>query len=1316
MIQIRIVKKNFIIAYFLCFLLLPLLVFLTTNITNFDFRSLAGSLTRLSDDVAKADLNTDKRISIADYAIWISYYTKYAHNKGDFNEIADLNKDNSISISDYAEWINAYKKFTNGEGIISVNVELSIKSSSITIGESTLATANVTIDNGNKEEIKEWTIEDSSIAYLSGNSHSTTQTITGTKKGITNITVTTSSGATASLPIEIKNIEREEPIIEPEPAKISIDFPNGTTVYKGEYIIIEVTLSGGTNDTISKWESSNPNVIDIPTTLSTTQKLLAKNAGTTEFTIYTINGAQKSTTLTVTEKPVEKKPAKISASYPNGTTTYVGEYITLEIMLLGGTNDSISGWESSNPDVIDIPTTLDNNQKLLGKKIGKTVFTIKTANGGESSTTLTVIEKQAPTPATISVNFPNGTTAYVGEYISLEVTLTGGTNDSISDWESSNPDVIDTPVTRAKNQKLLAKKVGTTEFTVHTTNGGKYTETLTVKERERSELAISVENSRINVGSYTTVHATLTGDGSDKIVSFEAKTTGTCTIDTQISQKTDRNLSAIVNGTCSGTITVTVKTEKGATAQAFITVIYSSNSNEITYRNYKMSIPKNWTYEEVELYVYSMHFTLPTGTELRARVISIENLEDIKINPQKIATFLASDKFGLYGTSQVTNQGTKKYTDGSEYYYFDMRTTSTTVKYLYIPTPDGILFEVAIISSSPDSEVDSVLQVFRTATVNKSIESSNFTRTIMMFMAGSDLETEYCVDSYTLNGLLPSEIDYSKTNILLYTASTDYWCNSIIKSTENAIYKLTDTGLQKLKTYNKSAIGSSDNLKTFINYVYDNYKADKYDLIMYNHGGGPFGLMSDSSTKDVMTAQEMADGLKKSNLIKDRKLDSITFHTCLNGNLELLSYIYPYTNYIIASEELTISYTGYSTLEFINYTDNLDTVEFGKKFVTAYKSMIDKAKSLGGFKYNSMDFTYAILDSSKIGTIVSDTEDFFTDVNNAYKTNQSTISQVRNSTYQYGIIDNTTLAGNYVSTVDLNNIVNGMKNISSTKASKLMNDIKSSVLYNLSTRGLSNGLSIYFPTSRTYFQENEQNYGYSSLYSQKFPQYYNFIKKYNGYSASYAFASIGTPEKDDSKDTISLTLSEDQINTLFNAEITFYKQLSDGSYQKILQSDNVKLLDNSLVASLKDIGVIKQKDDNNKYIFTKYISKDDLYVGYGSVSNKDKTTSKDIEYYLTNQRYPKLYGGYMLSSQNISVSPKIPVILSSWDSIITHTNTYNSSLKDTYKSTEHIIKINDIYLEKIDFKTLYPEDNFYYVFSIQDVNGNIVNTALEKFR
>lgn len=62
-------------------------------------------------------------------------------------------------------------------------------------------------------------------------------------------------------------------------------------------------------------------------------------------------------------------------------------------------------------------------------------------------------------------------------------------------------------------------------------------------------------------------------------------------------------------------------------------------------------------------------------------------------------------------------------------------------------------------------------------------------RTIMIYMAGSNLESDAKIATSDLDSIIPDEIDLNKTNILLYTGSTRVWHN-FASSDENAIYIL----------------------------------------------------------------------------------------------------------------------------------------------------------------------------------------------------------------------------------------------------------------------------------------------------------------------------------------------------------------------------------------------------------------------------------------------------------------------------------------------------------------------------------------------
>ena len=62
-------------------------------------------------------------------------------------------------------------------------------------------------------------------------------------------------------------------------------------------------------------------------------------------------------------------------------------------------------------------------------------------------------------------------------------------------------------------------------------------------------------------------------------------------------------------------------------------------------------------------------------------------------------------------------------------------------------------------------------------------------RTIMIYVVGSNLESQSGIVTADLNAIDPEEIDLSKTNVLLYTCGTEKWFN-FVQNDENGLYIL----------------------------------------------------------------------------------------------------------------------------------------------------------------------------------------------------------------------------------------------------------------------------------------------------------------------------------------------------------------------------------------------------------------------------------------------------------------------------------------------------------------------------------------------
>ena len=332
---------------------------------------------------------------------------------------------------------------------------------------------------------------------------------------------------------------------------------------------------------------------------------------------------------------------------------------------------------------------------------------------------------------------------------------------------------------------------------------------------------------------------------------------------------------------------------------------------------------------------------------------------------------------------------------------------------------------------------------------------SNKTRTIMIYVVGSNLETDAGIVTKDIASIDPQKIDLKKVNVLLYTGGTKKWHN-FISNEDNGIYILKSNGFEKLKSEQQYNLGDPDTLSNFLKYSYENYKANKYDLILYDHGGAIDGAIYDDISKDNLTLEDMETALKNSPFNGNKKLDAVLFRTCLNGTIELANLFYPYANYLIGSEEVSYGSNYTSVLNFINDLKGNDSgKEFGIKFVEAYEQQMSKM-----FSFDDLIYTYSVIDLSKIPKINELLGTYIQNVD--LSNNYNAISKIRANMYQYGVESPS------YDMVDLYDLANGMKSYSSN-ATALMNSIKDAVVYTYANNSYSHGLSVYFPYNGAYF-------------------------------------------------------------------------------------------------------------------------------------------------------------------------------------------------------------------------------------------------------
>jgi hypothetical protein len=131
-------------------------------------------------------------------------------------------------------------------------------------------------------------------------------------------------------------------------------------------------------------------------------------------------------------------------------------------------------------------------------------------------------------------------------------------------------------------------------------------------------------------------------------------------------------------------------------------------------------------------------------------------------------------------------------------------------------------------------------------------------------------------------------------------------------------------------------MGSSVTLGDFIEYAATNYPADRLVLDLWGHGGAWLGLCLDGT--DALTLPELRHGLMNATAAIGRTLDMVVIDSCYEGTVEIMSEIHPFTNLLLASENVMSSFGMHYDLIISGLLENTSQTpfEFGKEIVDSY--------------------------------------------------------------------------------------------------------------------------------------------------------------------------------------------------------------------------------------------------------------------------------------------------------------------------------------------------------------------------------------------
>lgn len=592
------------------------------------------------------------------------------------------------------------------------------------------------------------------------------------------------------------------------------------------------------------------------------------------------------------------------------------------------------------------------------------------------------------------------------------------------------------------------------------------------------------------------------------------------------------------------------------------------------------------------------------------------------------------------------------------------------------------------------------------------LESS--TKTIMLYMVGSDLESNFGAASSDLEEISSSLPNLDDINVVIYLGGSESYYNSYVREDENVILELTEEGLVPVEEIPAKNMGSSETLSYFINYVTDSYNTDEYSLILWDHGGGPLiGYGLDETTGDILTLKEIEESLNDTEFNEDNKLGFIGFDACLMGSFEVANLLDSYTNYLIASEE-TIPGNGwnYSFLTDLSKDDN--NVEIGKKVIDTYFDYYES-------RTNMYDLTLSLLDLSKIDDLNNSLNNFFEYLNSDLSVNTFAgyaKTRVKAKTF-----------GGYSSSAqyDLVDLSNMIELTGGNSADDVIADINELVIYNKANINNANGLTIYYPYSNKSLAVT-----YMSTYTSL-----GIINNYSSYIENFTNILVGKPIKtldiSDRSPVISetddydftFTLTEEELSNFSTAGYNVFRRTEDGYYEIIYFGTDVVLEGNNLKANLRDKGVkvVTNEEESDNLVLLLYGAEDGYRKYITPVMLTNLTDDLDFTDYKMESGYLQLIVyddgrieplGIVPMDDFTSVAPKSLTSLDDWKTIQFLKPSYNIFDENGNYTTEwegsgivtgwefHIADIKGF--EKYDFSE--SQEEYYCIFIINDSQGN----------
>ena len=302
--------------------------------------------------------------------------------------------------------------------------------------------------------------------------------------------------------------------------------------------------------------------------------------------------------------------------------------------------------------------------------------------------------------------------------------------------------------------------------------------------------------------------------------------------------------------------------------------------------------------------------------------------------------------------------------------------------------------------------------------------------------------------------------------IVIQPGGATHWSNQLINPNRTQRFVYENGEMKEVANLPLQNASDPDTLAGFLRFCRDEYRSDHNMLVLWNHGGGPFGYGMDSVFGGMFSLKDIRSALSQVYRPNSGKpaFDIIGFDACLMSTLEVTNALDGFADYYCLSEESEPGdgWTYDELLKMMTEDPTMSPAKVAQAVADTYTDHYIRQNINSLFIENNV--TFSVIDAHKASELYDAYVDLCKTQLTAAADNISVLAEMDrcgSRATRYG-----GEAYNVFNTVDLGNYMDNLVDSYPEESSRIRDLIGETVLYHRENGALSDstGIAVYLPT------------------------------------------------------------------------------------------------------------------------------------------------------------------------------------------------------------------------------------------------------------